>query len=73
VAVSKQERAQQWLDNALDQFPVKVRCANCGETIGRYRPGRVAMPSLARPAVNFKCTRTGCRTASVIVLGETIE
>ena len=74
VAVSKQERAQRWLDDQIAaRCPVKVVCAKCGDTVGRYRPGRVGMPSLERPSVSYKCFRTGCRTETVIVLGEQID
>lgn len=72
--VSKQARAQQWLDETIAQrCPIKVVCAKCGDTVGRYRPGRVAMPSAERPSVNFKCVRAGCRTETVVVLGEAID
>ena len=73
VAASKQEHAQQWLNAALDRFEVKVACTGCGQTVGRYRPGRVALPSLSRPAVNFRCMRAGCHTETVHILGEHIE
>ena len=73
VAVSKQERAQRWIDDALEQLPERVICQGCGEVVGRYRPGRVAVPSLQRPSVPFKCIRSGCRTVTVVVLSETID
>jgi len=73
VALSKQARAEHWLEEALEQFPIKVLCPNCRKTIGRYRPGRVERASRVLPTVNFKCTRVGCRTEAVVVLSETIE
>ena len=69
---SKQAQATQWLDEALDALPIKIKCGQCGETVGRYQPGRVQVPSVSRPAVNFKCVRPGCRTETVVILGETI-
>jgi hypothetical protein len=61
------------LDEILEQFPNKVVCAKCGKTVGHYRPGRVAQPSLVLPTAHFKCFRPGCHFDAVVVLSETIE
>lgn len=73
MAVAKRERAERWLDDAMERLPVKVRCPSCGKTIGRYRPGVVAQPSRVLPTVNFKCFRPGCHYDAVVVLDETID
>ena len=73
AALSKGDRAWLQVEAARERRgTVRIPCEACGETVGHYRPARVAQPSVERAMVRLKCTRSGCRHETLIALDELV-
>lgn len=69
--VSRIERSRQQVDDGADRRgSERVPCKACGETVAYYRRARVRVASVERPVLRVKCTRSGCRTETIITLDE---